>query len=184
MHTLGYYIALLPQIGCTGAYMTSVSIMITFFGGICTAIEACVDDLSSSLIPQMNKIAAEFTTNGHNSENALKLRYKIFDMIELHTDILRYLVLNGHHNYWNRSKMISIYFFVIYWSEWVIYLQSFFRDHYSFNCWCTWYFWHWIYCNSIKRWDYLVAVWNQLYSIRLICIEIRFPISHWPWHWI
>ncbi|XP_031636184.1 uncharacterized protein LOC116349071 [Contarinia nasturtii] len=87
-HALGYYVALLPQIGCTAIYMISISIMITFFSGICTYVEACVDDLST-LIPQMNEITTNFTTNCHNWKSTLKLRYTIFDLIELHTDILR-----------------------------------------------------------------------------------------------
>lgn len=70
-------------------YMTTVSIMITFFVGICTYVEACVNDLST-IIPQMNGIAAKYTTNGRNYKRiGLQLRYTIFNMIKLHTDILR-----------------------------------------------------------------------------------------------
>lgn len=88
-NVLGFYVALLPQIGCAMTYMPSIAIMITFFGGICTYVEACVDDLST-IIPQMNEITAKFTTNGCNHERIeLQLRYKILHMVKLHTEILR-----------------------------------------------------------------------------------------------
>lgn len=88
-HALGYYIALLPQIGGTATYMTSITIMITFFVGICTYVEACVDDLST-IIRQMNAEAIEYTANDRNNEQiGMRLRHFIVDMIKLHIDILR-----------------------------------------------------------------------------------------------
>lgn len=70
-------------------YMTTVSIMITFFVGICTYVEACVNDLST-IIPKMNAIAAKYTTNSRNYKRiGLQLRHIILNMIKLHADILR-----------------------------------------------------------------------------------------------
>lgn len=89
-HAFGYYIALLPQIGGAVTYMTSITIMITFFASICTYIEACVDDLST-IICQTNEIATEYTANDCNKmQIGLRLRYCIIDTIQLHIDILRY----------------------------------------------------------------------------------------------
>lgn len=86
---LGYYVALLPQIGCTFSYMSTVAIMITFFSGICTSIEANVDDLST-IIPQMNEKATKCTTKGRNYERiGFQLRFLIWNMIKLHTNTLR-----------------------------------------------------------------------------------------------
>lgn len=90
-NALGYYLALLPQIGTSLSYMTTIGIVITFFGGICTYIEACVDDMST-IIPQMNEIAIT-SKNRNNERIGLKLQQTITDMIQLHADTLRYELL-------------------------------------------------------------------------------------------
>lgn len=67
--------------------MLTIGILIAFFSGICTYIEACVDDMST-IISEMNEIA---TKARNNVRIRLNLQRTITDMIDLHADIFRYL---------------------------------------------------------------------------------------------
>lgn len=78
--------------------MSTITIMIAIFSGICSHVEACVDDMST-IIPQMNEIATKYITKDRNYERiGLQLQQTMTDMLKLHVDILRYSLLDWGSN--------------------------------------------------------------------------------------
>lgn len=68
--------------------MSTVTIVTTFYVGICTYIEACVDDLST-IVDRLNETAEMYLRRRGSNQIQLTFRRLMGDMIELHIDSLR-----------------------------------------------------------------------------------------------
>lgn len=81
----GYYSSILIQILSTVSYMGSVTIMITFFIGICTYINAAVDDLTSI----MNAVDQNAIRKPNSTQNRINSKLLMCEFIELHQEFLK-----------------------------------------------------------------------------------------------
>lgn len=66
-------------------YMINLTISITFFAGICVYIVAGVDDLASI----MNIIDQNASKGSNSTQNRLKIKCLLYELIQLHQEFLK-----------------------------------------------------------------------------------------------